>query len=180
MVACWLGRWRVDRAALRRLLLERFGPDHRTASDDISQLGTEGVECAITTGGVCLNDGKMAKSADQSSFLTTETRGKPRACGASREPRRPLFVWGMSVMDGLGSSERDPMVKSRSKISRQPVKKSKKTAARTARGGSRENLDRTKPQPGPRRRRRLPRGKSGNGSTHSAAARRRAAPACTI
>ena len=31
------------------------------------------------------------------------------------------------------------MVKSRSKISRQPVKKSKKTAARTARGGSREN-----------------------------------------
>jgi hypothetical protein len=35
-------------------------------------------------------------------------------------------------------SERDPMVKSRSKISRQPVKKSKKTAARTARGGSRE------------------------------------------
>ena len=30
------------------------------------------------------------------------------------------------------------MVKSRSKISRQPVKKSKKTAARTARGGSRE------------------------------------------
>ena len=77
-------------------------------------------------------------------------------------------------------SERDPMVKSRSKISRQPVKKSKKTAARTARGGSRENLDRTKPQPGPRRRRRLPRGKSGNGSTHSAAARRRAAPACTI
>ena len=35
-------------------------------------------------------------------------------------------------MDGLGSSERDPMVKSRSKISRQPVKKSTKTAARTA------------------------------------------------
>src|SRR5271168_4333677 len=43
----------------------------------------------------------------------------------------------MSVKDGLGSSERDPMVKSRSKISRQPVKESKKTAARTARAASR-------------------------------------------
>src|SRR3984957_18019355 len=37
----------------------------------------------------------------------------------------------MSVKDGKGSSERDPMVKSRS-ISRPPVKKSKKTSARTA------------------------------------------------
>jgi pyruvate,orthophosphate dikinase len=41
------------------------------------------------------------------------------------------------VKDGLGSSERDPMVKSRPKISRQPVKKSKKTAARTTRAASR-------------------------------------------
>ena len=47
-------------------------------------------------------------------------------------PRRPLFVCGMSVKDGLNSSERDPMVKSRSKISGQPTKKSKKTPARTA------------------------------------------------
>src|SRR4029077_9992859 len=72
-------------------------------------------------------DGSIVVWDDGNAGNTAQPEG-----GASREPRRPLFVWGMSVKDWKGSSERDPMVKSRSKISRQPVKKSKKTATRSA------------------------------------------------
>ena len=49
-------------------------------------------------------DGSIVVWDDGNAGNTAQPEG-----GASREPRRPVFVWGMSVKDWLGSSERDPI-----------------------------------------------------------------------
>jgi len=82
--------------------------DRRTATKTGSSVGTEGVGCVITTGGVCLNDkekGQIGGSNvvgdaedDGNAASTAQTASGLRGTPPSAIVRAvPEFIWGMSV-----------------------------------------------------------------------------------